>query len=99
MLKLKVRDVIDLELGQTLRIKEQKTGKPNVLMINGEVHQALENFIEAVDPKDEDPLFRSKKGGGALSVPYASQLVKSWCKGLKGNYGSHSLRKTFGFIQ
>ena len=99
LLKLKVEDVIDLEPGETLGIREQKTGKPNVLMINEPVHQALERFIEAINPKDEDPLFKSKKGGKAISVPYASQLVKSWCRGLKGNYGSHSLRKTFGFIQ
>ena len=99
LLNLKVADVIDLEPGETLKIKEQKTGKINVLMINGEVHQALLRFIELAKPKDDDPLFKSKKGGKALSVPYASQLVKSWCKGMKGNFGSHSLRKTFGYIQ
>ena len=99
LLNLKVEDVIDLEPGETLKIKEQKTGKINVLMINGEVHQALSKFIEVAKPKDDDPLFRSKKGGKAISVPYASQLIKSWCKGLKGNYGSHPLRKTFGYIQ
>jgi integrase len=94
-----VGDVIDLEPGETLRIKEKKTGKPNVLMINGEVHQTLQKFLEATNPEDDDPLFRSKKGDKAISVPYASQLIKSWCQGLRGNYGSHTLRKTFGYIQ
>jgi integrase len=99
LLNLKVEDVIDLEPGETLKIREQKTGKQNVLMVNGEVHQALERFIEATNPKDEDPLFKSRKTGKALTVPYASQLVKSWCRDLKGNFGSHTLRKTFGYIQ
>ncbi|MCK5232559.1 MAG: integrase, partial [Desulfobulbaceae bacterium] len=36
-----------------------------------------------------------------LTVPSVSRLVKSWCRAinLKGNYGSHTLRKTFGFHQ
>ena len=99
LLNLRVEDVVDFEQGETLQIKEQKTGKSNVLMINGEVHQALQKFIDETNPKDEDPLFRSKKTGKALSVPYASQLIKSWCGSLKGNFGSHTLRKTFGYIQ
>ena len=99
LLNLKVKDVIDLEPGKTLKIKEKKTGKINVLMVNGEVHQVLAKFLEASNAKDDDPLFKSKKGGKAISVPYASQLVKSWCEGMKGNYGSHTLRKTFGYIQ
>jgi len=99
LLGLKVEDVIDLKPKETLKIKERKTGKLNILMMNGSSHKALQKFIEATSPKDEDPLFKSKKTGNALSVPYASQLIKSWCKGLKGNYGSHTLRKTFGYIQ
>jgi len=99
LLNLKVADVIDLEPGETMRIKEQKTGKSNILMINGEVHQALGMFLKVTKLKDDDPLFKSRKSGKALLVPYVSQLVKSWCKGLKGNYGSHTLRKTFGHIQ
>jgi integrase len=49
-----------------------------------------------------DYLFKSAKGDNEpIGVHYASQLVKGWCRevGLKGNYGSHSLRKTFGCIQ
>ena len=32
---------------------------------------------------------------------YVNRLVKSWCKAinLPGNYGAHTLRKTFGYIQ
>jgi hypothetical protein len=34
-------------------------------------------------------------------VPSVHSLVKSWCRAinLKGNFGSHSLRKTWGYHQ
>lgn len=39
--------------------------------------------------------------GEALKVSSVHNLVKAWCKAakLKGNYGSHSLRKTWGYHQ
>ena len=34
-------------------------------------------------------------------MPTVNQKVKSWCRtiNLKGNYGGHTLRKTFGYHQ
>ena len=36
-----------------------------------------------------------------LTEPTVNQKVKSWCRtiNLKGNFGSHSLRKTWGYHQ
>ncbi|WP_045213915.1 site-specific integrase [Desulfonatronovibrio magnus] len=101
ILKLKVKQVQGLRSGDTLRIREQKTGKENVLLINKSVHKALERYLESAQPDPEDYLFKSKKGSGPLTVSAANRLVKSWCKAinLRGNYGTHSLRKTFGYIQ
>ncbi|MBW2365953.1 MAG: tyrosine-type recombinase/integrase [Deltaproteobacteria bacterium] len=46
-------------------------------------------------------LFSSRKGDKPLSVPTLNNLVKKWCRAinLRGNYGSHTLRKTFGYHQ
>ena len=46
-------------------------------------------------------MFQGQRGKDALTVPSVHRLVKSWCKSinLKGNYGSHTLRKTFGYHQ
>ncbi len=87
--------------GDTLTIKESKTGKDNVLMINKTVYKALKNHIEQVQPDFDDYLFKSRKGSGALGSQAVSKLVKKWTKAinLKGNYGAHTLRKTFGYIQ
>ncbi len=101
LLTLKVGDLRDLKPGQTLRIKESKTGKTNFLMINKSVHKALGDYLNTSDLSDGDYLFKSKKGSGPLSVIAVNLLMKKWCKavGIKGNFGSHTLRKTFGYQQ
>ncbi len=100
LLRLKIKDVIDLEPGETLRIKEQKTKKPNILMINKEVHRTLQSYLRSSGYDKEDYLFKSKKGDNKpIGKSYVNQMMKVWTKGMKGNYGSHTLRKTFGYIQ
>jgi integrase len=48
---------------------------------------------------DKGYLFTGQRG--VLTVPTVNQKVKSWCRAinLKGNFGSHSLRKTWGYHQ
>lgn len=38
---------------------------------------------------------------GEITVPHLNRMVKSWCNAAKvrGNFGAHTLRKTFGFMQ
>ncbi len=102
LLRLKVGQVRMLKPGSSLIIREGKTGKANILMINKPIHQALRKHLELSDLKDDDYLFKSRKGRNQpLSIQRVNQLIKSWCAAinLAGNYGAHSLRKTFGYIQ
>jgi integrase len=102
LLKIKVGQVRHLKTGQGLSIREGKTGKTNVLMMNKSTHRVLQRYLEELKPADEDYLFKSAKGENQpLAVPSVNNLVKSWCKAvnLKRNYGAHTLRKTFGYIQ
>ena len=102
ILKLKVKDVKYLKPNDTLKIREQKTGKENVLMVNKTTYKILKEYLEKLNPNDDDYLFKSRKGDNKpLKVSSTNLLVKSWCKSinLKGNYGTHSLRKTFGYLQ
>ena len=84
-----------------LIIKEQKTGKERRITLNEAVIGAVKALLDSTPHDDIDPLFKSKKGNKALSVPSVNRLVKGWCReiNLKGNYGSHTLRKTFGYMQ
>ena len=91
----------DIKVGETVSIVEGKTGKKNVLVINKTVYKALKNYLEKVQPNDQDYLFPSRKGNSHIQSQAVSKLVKKWTKAinLKGKFGCHSLRKTFGFIQ
>ena len=101
LLKLTVSDVKNLKPGETLTIREQKTGKDNILMINKTTHKILKQFLGELKPGDGQYLFKSRKGNTPLTVGSVNAMVKDWCRSinLKGNYGTHSLRKTFGYIQ
>jgi integrase len=100
LLKLIVGNVRDLKPGQTLKVKETKTGKINILMINKSVHKVLKQYLEEVKPADEDYLFQSRNGNNKpLTRETVNKMIKEWTKSLKGNYGTHTLRKTFGYIQ
>ncbi len=101
LIKLKVRDVRYLKIGDTLTIKESKTGKDNILVVNKTVFKALKNYLEKVRPDDDAYVFASRKGNSHLQSQAVSKLVKKWTRtiNLKGNYGAHTLRKTWGYIQ
>jgi len=102
ILKLHVGDVRNLKVNDTLSIREQKTGKVNVLMVNKTTHKILRDYLSETKPSDDEYLFKSRKGNNMpLTVVYVNALVKEWCRSinLKGNHGTHTLRKTFGYIQ
>jgi integrase len=101
LIKLKVKDVLHLKVGDTLTIKESKTGKDNILVVNKTVFKALRNYLDEVQPYDDEFLFASRKGNSHIQSQAVSKLVKKWTKAinLKGNYGAHTLRKTWGYIQ
>ena len=100
LLKIKVGDVKDLKVGDCLTIREQKTGKDNVLMVNKGVHSVLQDYLSERQLSDDDYLFQSRKGNNSpLTVSSVNRMVKEWTFGMKGNFGTHSLRKTFGYVQ
>jgi len=102
LLRLKVGDLRGKNVDDTISIKESKTGKANVLAVNDSVHSALTRFLASGSLSDDEYLFQSQKGENKpLTIQSVNRMVKSWCReaGLEGNYGAHSLRKTFGYVQ
>jgi len=101
LVKLKVKDVQHLKVGDILTIKEGKTGKDNILVINKTVYKALRNYLDTIQPDDNAFVFASRKGDSHIQSQAVSKLMKKWTKAinLRGNYGAHTLRKTWGYIQ
>jgi integrase len=96
ILNIKVKQVRGLE---ELALKEKKTGKIRRITLNKTVIEAVRALLASREYADEDYLFLGQRG--PLTVPTLSRMVKEWCKSinLKGNYGSHTLRKTWGYHQ
>ena len=101
LLKLKVEDVRTLKEGDNINIKEGKTGKQNILVINKTVHKVLSQYLTECKPHDNDYLFKSRKGNKPITIQTVNAYLKEWTLAinLKGNYGAHSLRKTWGYFQ
>lgn len=101
ILKTTVGMVRNVKQEEHFSIRETKTGKDKQVTVNKTVYDAIQALLATMPVAgDQEPLFQSRKGKQALGVPYLNSLVKSWCAeiNLTGNYGSHTLRKTFGYM-
>jgi integrase len=99
---LRASDLVELKfkdlLSPHLLVFEQKTGKTRRIFINGKARFEIDNYIRDFDPAPDEFVFASQKGG-ALQAKALHKIIKSACRavGLEGNFGSHSLRKTFAY--
>lgn len=103
LLSLTVGQVDHLLEGDMLEVKQKKTGKYRSIPLNRKAISAIRFWLNAYPESHKSPesaLFLSRTGN-ALKVPTITRMVKNWAKdaGLKGNYGSHTLRKTWGYHQ
>jgi integrase len=102
LLSITVGRVRGLKAGDALSMKQSKTGTYRSTPINYTAHRAIEFWLAMYDSglSDDAPLFPSLREG-SIRVPTLCNMVKHWCSmaGLRGRYGSHSLRKTWGFHQ
>ncbi|HDY89357.1 MAG TPA: integrase [bacterium] len=93
---LKIEQVRGLSPMDEIVIKEKKTNKVRRINLNSSCIKVINRHLR--DNYDEY-LFTGQRGPIKPSAVHS--LVKGWCKdiGLRGNYGSHTLRKTWGYQQ
>ena len=100
LLSLKIKDVTDVNaIFDTVTIKEQKTGKTRNFALNKNAKEAIQIYLNSLANYDmEDFLFKSRKGGH-LGVRPLHHIIKTLTKdlGIKGNFGTHTLRKTMAY--
>lgn len=106
---LRASDILGLTIGQVrggkpgseIEVIEKKTQKRRRITLNDEVVAAILRLLVDLGDryKDEDSLFQGQRG--PLTVKTVTPLVKRWCSDiyLDGNFGSYTLRKTWGYHQ
>ena len=102
LLKLKINDVIDekYKLKDRITIKEKKTGKIKNFPIADTAKKAITEYLKSFAFQLDEPLFISQKGKKKpIKRQQAHKIIKDVTKivGLKGRFGTHTLRKTFGY--
>jgi integrase len=101
ILNLTIEQVEHIQAGGEVEIKEKKTGKKRRLTLNEEVVNAIHCLLSNYSGKylASDLLFQGQRG--SITVKTLTRLVKKWCGdiNLRGNYGAHTLRKTWGYHQ
>ncbi len=100
LLAIQIQQVEHLKAGDELDLKQKKTNAYRRVKMNKNAVAGIKYWLKESNQVD-GPLFYSQKGGLVLTVPSVTRLVKGWCQavGLKGNFGSHTLRKTWGYWQ
>lgn len=106
---LRASDILNLTIGQVrgakpgheIKIIEKNTGKRRRVTFNEEAATAIYRLLAVLGDRydDNDKLFQGQRG--PLTVKTVTRLIKQWCAeiNLKGNYGAHTMRKTFGVHQ
>lgn len=106
---LRISDVVNVRVSDILTenmnfkdyfiLIEQKTGKEKKIKLNDSLKKALKAYIKQNDLGQDNYIFRSRKGlNGAITVTQAYRILKAAAVSLYiENFGTHSLRKTWGY--
>jgi integrase len=102
LLTLRVKDVFNSqgEIKESFKVRTRKTKKELKILINESVKKALKNYFDQEQfPEPNDYLFKTQTGQ-KLDRIRAWKLIKKWVKSVgldPSNYGTHTLRKTWGY--
>lgn len=85
--------------GNTIDITPSYTGKYVDIFLSDNVRTVIKEYLDKYPYSNrEDYIFLSRKGNDKpIGRKRLANIVKEVSTGIDGNYGSHSLRKTFGY--
>ncbi|MDK0690188.1 tyrosine-type recombinase/integrase [Clostridium perfringens] len=106
VVSVKVCDVMSAKrrFKEHLVIDEIKTNKSKSIKLNNELRDAIKDYVVKNDLKDNDFLFKSKKfdefgNNRCITVTQAYRILKAAAESVGiDNFGTHSLRKTWGYF-
>lgn len=107
LLQLKISHFVD-EQGRIKRrfwISERKRGKRHEIVLNTSIRETLAEYLDAysgIEENENNYVFFStikKDFSSPIKRGQAWKFITSICQevGLSGNFGTHSLRKTWGY--
>lgn len=107
LLKLQIGDFVerDGKIKSRFWIREEKRGKRNEIIINDSIQEALKEYLATyptiVDNPNHVVFFNTRSGefNEPIKRGQAWKFISAICEeiGLRGNYGTHTLRKTWGY--
>lgn len=109
LLNLRIGSFIDEQgvIRNTFTIREEKREKRNQIVVNSSIREALKKYLIAYPQVNDNPdhfvFFTSKRDGPiftkSITRIQAWRLIAGMCSstGLRGNFGTHTLRKTWGY--
>ncbi len=107
LLALRIGDFVadDGNVKSRFWIREEKRGKRSEIVINDAIREALQDYLAAYPTVTENPqnylFFNTKTGNRAEPIGrgQAWKLITTLCHevGLSGDFGTHTLRKTWGY--
>lgn len=104
---LRISDILDLKIsdvkGTHIRRKEIKTGKGRRTPINQSLRRALDHYIKGKEDNEYLIKSRQKNQEGyvcSINRSTAYRIIKEAARhvGFKDNCGTHTMRKTFGYM-
>ena len=99
---LRVSDIVPLRVKDVknkkhVSIIEKKTQKTKRFLLPKTLREEIEDYTRDMEPGDY--LFASRKGGGHISTTQAYRaLVKAGNMMDRDDIGTHTMRKTFGYM-
>lgn len=104
----RIGDILQIRVGDIredrIILKEQKTGKENILYIHDKVLKQIKSYVKKYSLVQSDYLFPSRKTKNHEQRPLGRQGAYNIIKDIQrefgdkvGNLGTHTLRKTFGY--
>ncbi|AGB18844.1 integrase family protein [Thermoanaerobacterium thermosaccharolyticum] len=99
IISLRVKDIFNSngQFREYLVLKEKKTSKEKKIKLNTTLRKAIISYVSSQNLSDDSYLFFSQKGGH-LSRVQVYRVLKEAANiiGIE-NFGTHSLRKTWGY--
>ena len=103
LLSLKWSDILDekLTIKSRIYIIEEKTKKRREVRFNEDARSSLQLYKDSLtEINPQGYVFKSRKGPGPITVKTLHRIITETCEelGVKGNFGTHSLRKTGAYF-